>query len=327
MQVDQPARELHLHRVLNGAQDTSGPLARYRCPMVPTGWWNVPGWPFPEEWAALWGFGAMVVGLGTMIATFGTLAAAVVAGVYAARAARATREQANAAAEDVGLARRALEIAEADAIAARSEAERATRWGEERRLDGLAPSMFMEAFPYSGNATGAFFTERYLEGGAWAIVDEGATFDAEDARNLKFRQSLKIRLRNLSTVPARVDFVDPSNGHFYLNGVLLVGGGPVWVTPDDDSGVWVEWFRTLPLRDLLEDGDAPVPGTLFQVEVWVRDAGMNVSDLYTFSGRITTVKREGFDISLLPVPPGDWLDRVAYPVRREYTRLSADASQ
>ncbi|MRX42344.1 hypothetical protein [Agromyces kandeliae] len=281
--------------------------------MVVTGWWNLPGWPLADEWAAFWGFG-------TMLATFGTLAAAIVAGIFAGLAARATREQANAAATDVALARRALEVTEADAIAARLEAERATRWAEERRLDGLAPSVFMEAFPESRDSGTGFFLERQGEQGRWVPVEGPEPFDVDDHRRTLFRQVVQILLRNVSSVPARVDFERPDNGRLWYEGIVLGGGGPIWVMPGERE--WVRWERFVRLGDLLANEDAPVCGSRFRVEAWVRDAGMNVRDVYKFDGPITVVDGNGIDIRLLPVSPAGWVDRVAYPVERVYTRLA-----
>lgn len=264
-----------------------------------------------------------------------TLIAAVGAGVYAARAAHWTKEQAKTGAEQVEISRRNLRLAEGEALTAQAEAERraeesrrqleeaaaARRREEERRLDALIPSIFASALPgvtVDSNRIGIYF-RRGTDN--WEQLTEPLEFTSED-RDLAFLQVLYIRLRNLGSVPARIDFTDTYGGELTFNGELIESGTPLYVLPDNVP-IDVSWSRRVSAMAFADTADHVRPEhVLFRPEFLVRDVGMNVGDTYRMSGVVADVRRDGSRLIAHPSASG-WSDRAAVPVERVYERLVA----
>lgn len=253
--------------------------------------------------------------------TAGALVAAVVAARWAKRAALATREQADAASDDVGIARAALALAERQETDTRAETARATRQAEERRLDAVAPDIFARVSPGS-KVNGVDFGFDMRDGeGDWVLMREAREFKREQY-TVMFRQAVVLTLENVSTVPARIDFVDPYRGELYDEHDRLLAGFPAWLMPGEAKRF--TWRRVVALQALVDGGGTIDPfGHLFYLEFWARDVGQNVRTPYKFGGTVMQVQVDGSRIVVGPVPSHLWPDRVAFPLPRVYERLEA----
>ncbi|MEF3404035.1 hypothetical protein [Agromyces sp. CCNWLW203] len=275
------------------------------------------------------------------VATVGALIAAVYAGVWAKRAATWTESQARSAARQVAVQKQELAHAQAEAVSARQDAEREraertqsmeieqaerardARQREERRLDALAPSVFMDARPAVGDVSHGFPLEIRGDNDRWGIL--GAPREFKRGDHAVFRESLNIIVENVSAVPARIDMIDPDGG--VLDELPEGHAGPLWVMPG--GRLVMTWRRKFVLADVLDQEGIQRPEVLvFRVKLMVRDVGMNVGDVYAFSGAVAYAEVDGSRIIMQGVPPEGWTDRVAVPIApRRYERLEvADAT-
>jgi hypothetical protein len=261
-----------------------------------------------------------------------TLGAAIAAGVFAARAAHWTKKQAESSEDQAETAAKALSVAEVDAAAARvdaefqrSEAARVSRRAEETRLDALVPSIFAGAELGSPayNGPTAIDFHRWVNGDYTSWEPLKADVEIEQNDMVIFRMTVILTFENLSDVPARIDVVEPDNGDItdLASGTPLASGMPLFVPAKATRAV--EWTRTVSSTALADEAAVARPeNSLFRLSFWVRDIGMNVLDVYRFSGNMNHFSRNGTRLVASPEPSGPWPDAVAAPVERRYERLS-----
>lgn len=262
-----------------------------------------------------------------VVTSAGTLVAAVIAGVFAAKAAHWTKRQSEHAERQVETGREALALAQGEAEAARrdtavqrEESARAARRAEEVRADALAPSVYASVRPRpamrpdGGNSS---LEWRIGEDSRWYQLHEPVEFRRGDARAL--RQQLMITLQNVSGVPARVDFMPDggilSRGFEHLKGSLYVLPG---------ESALVVWSRPVSAWDVVDGENVLQPDAyMFRVRLWVSDLGSNVRDEYAFSGYAMRATVDGSRVTVEPATLDDLGDPVAVWVQREYERLDA----
>lgn len=291
--------------------------------MADTRWQGVPGWEQLPNWIAA-------------IATVLALGAAIFAGVWARQAAKHTQRQADAAVEQVTIARDELDMARQEAKESRAAADmqqaqaaRAERRLEESRLDALAPVVYARASPGAAGAPG-FPPIEYRElapgvppAGYRAVPTEepnGVRLDQADRRIWQFRITMSVLFENVSDHVARVEIPDTED---------LVRFDP---TSDSEFAIaphrshTLLWQRELLSGDL--DGSAidTPDNTTFGVHFVVSDLAGNVRDSYDFNGNLRHFSRpSGSEASLvvhaLPYMP-PYNENIALPKGpRNYSRL------
>ncbi|MBO1741648.1 hypothetical protein [Leifsonia sp. TF02-11] len=244
-----------------------------------------------------------------------TLVAAAVAAAFAGRAAHWTKRQAISAAlqhetglEQLALARDEARDAKETGAAQEASRKRAERWQIESRLDQVAPSVVARARPGR--------LEIRDESGDW--VDVSNSLELNESESAVFRTTAVITVKNVSDRIARVAFV------YSANGVMSVRSGDELVLgPGEEANV--SWERTVSTFALQTEEDLGRPQNwLFDVEVWIRDPGMNVRDTFKFNGDFRFFRRDGSRLLVQTEPPFPWTENVAAPTEpRRYERLEA----
>ncbi|GGH97612.1 hypothetical protein ACFFGR_08740 [Arthrobacter liuii] len=272
-----------------------------------------------------------------------TLFAAIAAGIYAAKAAGHTQRQANAADDQVKVAKEALDITRSQAAVveehgehqmrislesldvARQEADRqvqeaqaAYRRYEESRLDAVIPVVLATV-----RRPGWFIgmKEMYAPGrwtDNWEPISQVQHIEDSQGDVIKFQIRLDVVIENLSSSQtARVDIIKDGNGDV----IDLPRGEPLVLRPLEVRAL--AWTRNLtPATLATEDGINDPKNSCFDLTMWVRDLGMNVRDTYQFSSDLRLFSRDGSRLVVTPVPAHDWTENVAQPLpERFYERL------
>lgn len=262
---------------------------------------------------------------GTLWVSAGTLVAAVVAGIYAGRAAIATREQADAAKGDLDIASRSLALAEAEAREAREERAVAALWSAQRRADEQAPEVIASATPEVDSQHGGF---GFMEGGyasGWVLTPT-RTSHGEDEPRTDYRLGVRVAFHNYGSTPARIDLVNLDGGEVERREQRWPPMSPLYVMP---GGVEeIVWRRTVS-TDALHGADAAALRDLaaFRLSFFVRDIGGNVRDEYRFSGVVAKFERLVTRVVVAHTRRESWSERVAVPVGRQYERLELAPDQ
>lgn len=257
-----------------------------------------------------------------------TLGAAVTAGIYAGKAAHWTEKQAHASNAQVEIAKKALEIARAEAKDAQDAARRqeletqaAYRRYEESKLDSAMPVVLATV-----KRSGWFLeTKEAWEDGQWTpnweTFSQTRFFEEDQNYRIIFRIRLNVHLENTSQQIARVDIVDPAHGE------VTVRGGESIIVPPHQERVFT-WTRTFTPLMLATDNDInDAKNWLFDLTLWVRDLGMNVRDTYKFNSDLRLFQRDGSRLIVRPTPEHDWNENVAQPLpERIYERLESNRS-
>jgi hypothetical protein len=265
-----------------------------------------------------------------------TFIVAVVAAVYAAKAARSGREQvdearkqtmdahvqAEAAQSQVRVAEASLAQQTETAAEQHDALLRSERRAIEARVDDRMPTVLAEAhlpdprLEVMGSSGPADFEWHGLKG----TLEYPST---EITPN--FRQRVDISIRNVSAVAARVDVFDAAGGEIagVPSGTSLVLG------PGED--VVLHWNRTVSGQTLQQEGAVDDPRHwLFNVRLWVRDLGMDACDAYLFNGDLRYFKRDGTRLIVSHQLDYGWPGNVnvATPVDgRVYDRLDAEGQE
>lgn len=259
-------------------------------------WQGVPGWEQLPAWIAA-------------TATSLAFLAAVVAGLYARKAAIHTGEQAQAARAQLRLA-------------------------GESKLDALTPLIYAVARPEdhphwlryavpSGEARYRSSTDP-SNGWEWGYFpsisgQDSSEHDVTTKRGF-FRFSVLVDFHNASTVVARVEFPEQA-GAVYSMGNQLVDW-PVIVLPDKQFRVL--WRHVIPWQAFANDATfTDEANTSFRFHFHVRDLGLNVLDTYRFKADLTLFSRSenGSLINVSVRPKVAWEHTVAVLGEdREYTR-------
>jgi len=262
-----------------------------------------------------------------------TVGAAVVAGLYARRAAHWTKEQAQATAHQVELARAALVVAEQDAKDAHAlaahqmaESDRTARRLAEARVDAVMPTVLARATPgIVGTDPGAFLEiARPSHPGQpypmWEPV-EGPLEVRDTDDQVAFRMNVTVHLRNVSAQIAQVAVVDPAGGE-----VSVRGGDAVLVLPGEEEEF--TWSRTVSSAALRTEEEVNRPEVwLMNVRLWIRDLGMNAYDVVVFNGSLGFFSRDGSRLVVNPSPGYAWTANIGQPLPdRVYDRLNAAAA-
>jgi hypothetical protein len=262
-----------------------------------------------------------------------TLVTAVVASIYAAKAARRGREQvdearkqtaeahaqADAAESQVRLAEASLAQQAETALAQHEALLRSERRAIEARIDARMPTVIAEAhlpdprLEVMGSSGPADFEWHGLKG------------EMEYSSSVitpAFRQRVDVAVRNVSTVVARIDVFDAAGGE--IDGVpsgtsLVLGPG---------QELELHWSRVVSGQALQQEGAVDDPRHwLFNVRLWVRDLGMDAYDAYLFNGDLRYFKRDGSRLIVSHQLDHEWPGNVnvATPVDgRVYDRLDAE---
>lgn len=254
-----------------------------------------------------------------------TLGAAVVAGIYAGRAAHWTKEQARSSAEEVEIASNALEVAKNDAEVARSladdqrrEAALAARRLAEDRVDSLMPTVLIRATP--GTREAGFVQEWRYSGldREWRTLEEKLELTDED-RDAVVRLNVTFHLENLSERIARVVLVDGGGGEADIHspeGVLLRPGAK-------ESFSWSKAISANALRTQEEVDDVAI----VRAKLWVRDLAMNAYDVVDLVLDLRVFARDGSRLRVSPAASNAWRESVGTPMpERVYDRLDAGIS-
>lgn len=252
-----------------------------------------------------------------VLMAFLTLVAATFAGVFARRAAHWTKAQAESSDTQASIAHESLELAQTAAEEQRQETTRAYRRLSESRLDALAPSIYAAASP---GAPLLQVRRAVGTGGSWgdweAVTDD---FEVAENEQVIFRTNVTVTLSNYSDQVARVDIIDPAGGE------TDVRSGEMIVVPPAQAKS-ISWTRNVTSIATQEDLDQP-RNWLFNMELWVRDLGMNVRDVYRFNADLRFFSRDGSRLLVKPEPPFPWSENVAVPLPgRSYERLDAEQS-
>lgn len=261
-----------------------------------------------------------------------TLLAAVAAGFFAGRAAHWTKVQAEAADEQVGLARSALVVAQQEAKDARAEIARqreeaqiAARRLAEARVDASMPTVLARATPGINVST----FHDMLEIGrlddaspgqwTWATVDN--QLDLPDDEEVLFRTNVTVHLKNVSTQIAQVAIIDPAQGE-----VSVRSGDSVLVPPHEEE--IFTWSRVLRMAAFRTDKGVNLPEhSLMNMKLWVRDLGLNAYDVVLFNADLRFFVRDGSRLIVKTEPPYPWQENVGQPLPdRVYDRLDAAIS-
>lgn len=271
-----------------------------------------------------------------------TLIAAIFAGIFAAKAAHWTKEQAEASDDQVtiaraglaqaaeqfekqlAVAREELALTAGEADRQRQEAERANRRLTESRLDALAPVIYARATPGVGGSPGMQpLAYRDLTPGAepredWRSVDTEMHVGAD--KMLIFRTALLIEFVNISDRLAHIDVIDYAAGE----SPELKQGQTLVVLPN--SSKTITWTRQLTSQGLGDDIQVNDPRHwLFNLKFWARDLGFNVQDTYMFNGDMRYFSRDGSRLVVAPQPSYPWTENHAALIPgRVYERLDAE---
>ncbi len=242
--------------------------------------------------------------------TFLTLGVAIVAAIYARRAAHWTKDQAVASERQAKSAREAVEVAQEDAEVAkatserqRAEAERSHRLFMQAQLDALAPVIWAKASPTDQTPPGGDLflwmrRDARNQGGGmgeWEAVTEKLELPREEKYRFKF--SVHVAFRNVSDTVARIDILDSVRGQFHG---FDDGGRPFTVVPPrEERGI--VWTREWSTDELLLDAAPfdPLDST-FRMHFEVRDQGRNVCDTYEFLTSLRFFSRDGSRLIVTP---------------------------
>lgn len=247
-----------------------------------------------------------------------TLCTAIAAGIGAWRAAHWTKEQAQATANQVDVARQAVRVAEDDAAVARAQADdqrreaaRAARRLAEDRIDQQMPTVLIRATP---STTRRPFLEDRLASNQWAAVDEEIAHRDVDALRV-LRVNVGFQLQNLSDRIARVVVIDPAWGQYDL------GPEGVLVLPHDVQTF--AWWRVVTSSEArLPEVQSQLSNTRAKLRVY--DLGRNAYDIVDVVLDVRLFKIDG---SWLYVSPSNgWEQSIGTPLPgRVYDRLDAEA--
>lgn len=256
-----------------------------------------------------------------------TLFAAVFAGLWARHAAQGTKRQADAAIEQVSVARAELELANAEAAAAREvverqrlEAVRAERRQAEERIDALAPTVLARATP--GIPAGPL-TSTLLEVGrreaasgrmTWSRVDQA--LEVLEDEDVFFQLNVTIHLENVSDRMALVAVVDAAGGE-----VSLPSGHDTLVRPGAEETF--TWTRRLHQRQLRSD-EGRAEAAVLRLRLWVRDLALNAYDVVLFNSDVNFFTVDGSRLRVSPTPGFPWVVSLGRQLpERVYDRLDA----
>lgn len=245
-----------------------------------------------------------------------TLAAALIAAIYAGRAAHWTKAQAESSEAQAAVAADTLRLALKESAAAQerlasqeADMRRAERRQSESRLDTIAPVVMATA------RRQALMIR--LPGKREFDV---ASHDVEirDDELAAFRTTADITLTNVSSRIARIDFTDLAQGELDVR-----QGIPIFLAPGQQK--MVSWSRTIGSGSLRSESDLGRPENWWMtVELWVRDLGCNVRDTLCFGGDFRHFTRDGSRLLVAVEPVFDWTENVAEPTHpRVYERLEA----
>lgn len=249
-----------------------------------------------------------------------TLLTAIVAGLFAWRAAHWTKNQAIAAARQVDVALEGLEVAKNDAAEARAladdqrrEATLAARRLAEDRVDVQMPTVLIRATP--GTSDRWFLEERGDSYDDWRPVTEQLELNANDRLRV-LRLSVTFHLENLSDRIARVVLLDAAWGEHTT--------GPDGVLLRPHAEATFDWSRTVTSMDLRDDATlAQLANT--RPKLWVRDLGMNAYDVVDVVLNLYLARRDGSRVYVSP--SNGWSESIGTPLPgRVYDRLNAAAA-
>lgn len=253
-----------------------------------------------------------------------TLIAAVVAGVYARRAAHWTKAQAEATERQVDIEQGVLDITREEAVAARAdaerqreEAERAHRRLDESRLDAVAPTVF---------AVASLPSIRFRPNGdpraEWERVKEPVEVDDYDPA-VVYRTGVHLSFENTSPHVAQIDITDVRGGSVYEDSNVPLVTGPIFLRPGETKDF--SWYRVIGNKALSSEASVELrEHSLFDLTFWVRDLGGEVRDSYMFVGDLRYFERRPGGIAVRPEPAVKWWEAVAVPyLPRSYERLHA----
>ena len=193
-----------------------------------------------------------------------------------------------------------------------SRGVRAERFQAGSRLDQVAPTIVARARPG--------LLDMRDESGDWVTVSH--SLELSESANVLFRTTVTIAAKNVSDRIARVAFTNPANG------VMSVRSGDelVLAANEVETVTWEQTVGGLALRSEEDPGRAE--NWLFDVEMWVRDPGMNVRDTLKFNGDLRFFRRDGSRPMVETQPPFPWTENVAAPTGpRLYERLEAGLSR
>ena len=278
--------------------------------MVDIPWVGLPNW---------------IAAVATVIAT----GAAITAGVWAAKAAKSTKAQADAA--ELGLAQANthfdaqlavakddLEIAHSTALTQQAAAERSDRRLAEAGLAAQAPAIYAIATLREVTAdlqTGDLrslieFRDQNQDDDTW-MPNIGLPFD--DARRVLFRVTIDMIFTNVSDRIAVVAMEQyPACGEVDRRGFSL--------PPDGRNSV--TWVRTLTSEEVRENSS----GQVFDLSFQVWDVAHAVQDTYRFFGGLQFFETDGTRLLVTKKPPDfelHWRDGlIAHHTERIYPKLA-----
>ena len=264
--------------------------------MTSADWQGVPGWEQLPAWIAA---------TATSLAFF----AAVVAGLFARKAAIHTGEQAQAARAQLRLA-------------------------GESKLDALAPLVYAVARPeeyphwlkYAVPGPDVRFraANDQSNGWQWAIfpsIHGQHTREHDVTSKLGFfRTGVLVDMHNISSKAARVEFPEQT-GTVYTTGNQIIDW-PVVILPNQHTRVI--WRNVIPWQGFANDEAFPDPAnTSLAFRFHVRDLGLNIRDTYRFDADLTLFSKHenGGLINVSARPEVPWEETVAILGEdRKYTR-------
>lgn len=259
-------------------------------------WQGVPGWEQLPAWIAA-------------TATSLAFLAAVVAGLYARKAAIHTGEQAQAARAQLRLA-------------------------GESKLDALAPMIYAVARPedhphwlrYAMPTREARYRAATdpSNGWQWAVFPPNPGQDSREHDVTTqlgfFRFGVLIDLHNASSVVARVEFPEQTGSVFTVGNQLI--DWPVVILPGKEARVI--WRHVIPWQAFADERAFSDPAnTTFAFCFHARDLGLNLLDTYRFKADLTLFARHenGALINVAARPKIPWEATVAILGEdRQYTR-------
>lgn len=200
-------------------------------------------------------------------AAFLTFIVAIAAAVFAYKASRAARSQAKAGRRQADAVEAQLAIAAEQASQLKQQlseqAERdviARRQATESRIDAVAPTVIVDATIQP--------LRRSMDSSkTWQTVNDEIILERTDSPQL-FEFNVEIRLRNVSTLVARVAFPDPGNGEYDE----VRSGQELVLTPGETTVL--AWRRRVNTMGLQTDEDLHQEHVwLARPVFWVRDLG------------------------------------------------------